>query len=152
MGGYRWLPQFRLTPPNGGATTIDLVSALLTAPNAGPMAVGLEYELDRSERMTVNRVLRSSVRGLRPSVSFSILDGGEMNDSDVVAQIITALLDPAWTVEVSLDSVTFRACELSKGPKVTPNQRKTGAGCTWEFTVTCKELVTSLTPLRQGTW
>lgn len=135
-------PTIRITPPNGDATTIDLRSALQTAPNAGPASIGVKFPLDRGERMTVNRGLRSDIRGFRMVVTLVIVDGPNAYDSDIVAQILNALLDQTMVVAFALDGATFYDVELSADPAYGLTTGKTAGGPTWTIEFSSKQLIT----------
>ena len=153
MDGYRWYVQVRITPPNGAAETIDLMTDLTRVPGLGPAQVELEYTVQRKDRQDINRRLRSRIDGVRPTVTLTIEAGGDMADSAIVARILNALLDREKAVELTLDGGTaWREVELSKFKGPTPNRGKTFAGCRWEITLLGVDLLTEIPDLMQGNW
>jgi len=114
--GFLWTPAFRLTPQNGPVQVIPLNSTTL-ADAKRPVSTELIDEPDRDERVDVQREARSALFGIRRSVRFT-LEIATMLNQAWIAQIVDALLDPRWTVELTLNytatAPTWREVEYTE--------------------------------------
>lgn len=152
--GYAWTPKVRTTPLNGIAETIDLTSAgFLISGDVTTVNVqnDLDYEPVQDREETINRDARVTPFGFRPMVkqAFDVKDQSHLR---ALMKIINRLLDPGWTVELSLDNgATYREVVLSKLNGPTPWRGKTIAGARWEWTLTAVRLIPDLRYHESGT-
>lgn len=103
--GYSWTPKMRTVPLNGVEEVIDLTSAgFLISGDATTVNVAneLDYEPVQDKQETVNRDLHMTPFGFRAMVkqAFDVKDQSHLRN---ILKIVNRLLDPGWTVELSLD-------------------------------------------------
>ncbi len=150
MSGYGFYVLARVAPPNGEEIVLDC-EQLTFAP--GPTQRSLSYALDQKTREDVNGRLRVRRRGFRPEVSLTFIDGGDMLDSELVAQLVNAFADPQTAVFISLDGgAVWREAALTKfsGPK--PIKGKPFAGAQYDLTLQCVDLIPEIPGLGAGNW
>lgn len=148
---YRHQPAYRLNHENGPARTIDLLTDLTYV--AGPVRCTVKYTAVTKLREDVNQKIRARRDGFRVDVEMDF-DVGEdlMPDHRLIAAIASALMDPAQTVEMTLDRVTWREVALVKYSGPEPFRGKTIAGARFHLDVRCVELVDEVPPIEGGSW
>jgi len=139
MSGYEWHQMVRMTPDNGAAEVMDLRTAFSDA--SGPVRTTPRYRDESEYDDDVNLITRAVHRGLRPEVTLR-MDIATMADQANLATIVSRLMRPDWSVELSLDGgVTYRGVRLSRPPTPRGFRGKTVAGATFDLSLRCTETI-----------
>ncbi len=149
MPGPHFYVMAQVIPANGLPFLVDVEQGCAWA--NGPTERALSYPLVQKIREDVNGRLRVRKRGFRPEVALTVIDGGDLLDSDMVVQLVNALMDQATRVQLSLDGgATWRDAVVAKfdGPKYV--KKKPFAGVEWNVTLQAVELIPELPSLAGG--
>lgn len=154
MAGYRWRTWIRMTPKDGLAEVLDLGFPYPGGFLANSVLVSAEptYREVLESRETIERRLRPLILGYRKEVRlrFDVIDTDP--DAAVVGKIARRLMDPYWTVELSLDDErTYHEIVLRSAPGPDPLGGKTIAGARLELRVMTKEAIRNYPDIRTGT-
>jgi len=112
--------------------------------------IDLVYETEIENRDTINRRARPLLLGFRPVVGLTF-QVRTMSFYSRIATFASRLMDPYWTVKLSLDNAaTYREIVLRKGPSPEPFGNKTIAGARFKMTVAARELIAELPAIATG--
>lgn len=148
--GYSWDVQVRMVPLDGAEETLDLMSVMSDA--SGPNRVRLRYEPEIEEDENLNYRLVQTRFGYRVEVEL-FFDIVTMADHENLTTIANRLMDPRWTVYLSLDGgTTERVVLMDRAPSPAPLRGKTTAGARYSLGLQCRDLIDELVPIGSGSW
>ena len=145
--GYLWQPWFNLTP--GGKKNLR---SLMTYAG-GPIKIDVNYVPVTERRETVAKTVNTLHFGFRVNVTLTFAVGSNMADHTVIRDIVNALVDPAATVDLSLQGDTnYRRVELRRYDGPDPFDGKTFAGAYFRLEVETQDLIAAIPAIGSGVW
>ena len=146
MSGVSRQPILRFTPPAGLARVIDLSTDLTYLPGPARCAVS-PGALETTKRQDPNRVDRPRRYGVRPVVSLTLIDGGDMIDTPLIQELAALLFDDEMTAEVTVDGgVHWFGVWLSKFTR-SDLKDKQFTGQQWDIELTATTPMTDVAAL-----
>ena len=154
MAGYRFHTWVRMTPRDGAVETLDLSSDFLDSGSARSVLTKAEprYEERIESGEDINYAQRPLLLGIYCEVMLRFETVSPATEHAAIARLVTRLIDPYWTVELSLDNkVTYREVVAKKIGYPRPFGDKTIAGFRVEHVVACRELLDTYPAIGAGT-
>jgi len=143
-----------MTPGDGDVETLDFTTDFLdgSSPRTVLMRAQPQYPEVQDSRENVLREARPLQIGYLPVVEMEFHVTDMATHHPLIAQFLSRLMDPYWTVELSLDNgTTYREIVLKRAPSFEPIGGKTVAGARMVMTVQARSPILTYPDIGSGT-
>lgn len=147
--GYAYSVRFRIAYDSGPDTNYDL--SQLTE-GKGPISTVVDYDFEKTSRLTPNRKIRESYFGARPIVAMRF-EIATLTDEAWLADIVSACNRSDARVYLSLDAgTTEREVKLDSKYTRAPLAGKATAGIEVDLVFKAVELIAEVPAIGAGAW